>query len=256
MIDPSPVAGFDLTGRAILVTGAGRGLGRGMAAAVAAAGASVVAVARTRADLEETSLLAPDRIRSLVWDVAELDRADDLIQAATDLVGPLNGVVHAAGIQRRAPAVDFSVESWKEVTNLDLDAPFFISTALQRSVEGRSNPCSHVFVGSLTSSIGIAGISAYGASKSGLLGVVRTLAVEWAASGTRVNCLAPGYFKTTLTAGLLDDPEKARWVMSRTPMGRLGTPEDLAGPLIFLLSDASAFMTGQVLYVDGGWLAA
>jgi NAD(P)-dependent dehydrogenase (short-subunit alcohol dehydrogenase family) len=112
-----------------------------------------------------------------------------------------------------------------------------------------------VFVGSLASHLGIRGIGAYAASKSGLLGVIRTLAVEWAPSGTRVNGVAPGYFRTELTASLLDDPERAAWVHSRIPMGRLGTADDLSGAVIFLLSDAAAYLTGQMVTVDGGWTA-
>lgn len=250
-----PPASFDLTGRAVLVTGAGRGLGRTMAIAAAGAGATVVAVARTQDQIEKTARMA-DRIVPIRWDIAELESADELIRTAQATVGPLHGIVHAAGVQRRLPAESFTIADWRAVVSVDLDAPFFLSTALHRAVLADPRPCAHVFIGSLTSSIGLRNISAYGASKSGLLGIVRSLAVEWAAGGSRVNCLAPGYFKTELTADLFTDPEKSAWVLSRTPMGRLGVPDDLAGPLVFLLSDASAYVTGQVLNVDGGWLAA
>jgi len=112
-----------------------------------------------------------------------------------------------------------------------------------------------VFIGSLTSARGIANIAPYAAAKSALLGVIRTLAVEWAASGTRVNGIAPGYFRTELTADLFADCDRAAWVHDRIPMGRLGDPADLAGAVVFLLSPASGYITGQLLPVDGGWLA-
>jgi NAD(P)-dependent dehydrogenase (short-subunit alcohol dehydrogenase family) len=246
---------FSLSGRSVLVTGAGRGIGRSLALAASAAGAAVVGVARTASQLMETTDLSGGRVAALTWDVAELDRADDLVKAAEEIVGPLSGVVHAAGVQRRLPATDFSIGAWREVMSVNLEAPFFISTALHRARGAEGGPCSHVFVGSLTSTIGISGISAYAASKSGVVGVVRTLAIEWARTGSRVNCIAPGYIKTGLTADLLADTDRAAWVLGRTPMARLGTAEELSGALIYLLSEASAFMTGQVLTIDGGWLA-
>jgi 2-dehydro-3-deoxy-D-gluconate 5-dehydrogenase len=252
---PAGLSAFDLAGRSVLVTGAGRGLGRSMALAVASAGATVIAVARTVADLNEVADLAVGgRVLPLPWDLAELSSLDALADKAADLGGPLSGVVHAAGVQHRLPATQFSVADWRKITALDLDAPFFLSTAVHRSQAG-GNRCSHVFVGSLASSLGIKGISAYAASKSGLLGVVRTLAVEWADAGVRVNCLAPGYFRTELTADLFSDAERTAWVLSRIPMGRIGIGEDLSGTVIFLLSDASNYVTGQVINVDGGWLS-
>ena len=247
---------FGLAGRSIVVTGAGRGLGRGLALAVAASGARVVAVSRTAAELAQTTALGPDgAMIALPWDIARVERADELVERATELAGPIHGVVHAAGIQHRARAESFSVEEWRAVTAVDMDAPFFLSTALHRAQLAESRAGVHVFVGSLASSLGLRNVSAYAASKSGLLGIVRTLAVEWASSGARVNCLAPGYFKTELTADLFADPERAAWVHSRIPMGRLGVAADLAGAAVFLLCDASAYITGQVLNVDGGWLA-
>jgi 2-dehydro-3-deoxy-D-gluconate 5-dehydrogenase len=249
------LSAFDLSGRSVLVTGAGRGLGRSMALAIASAGATVIAVARTVTDLNEVADLAVGgRVLPLPWDLVELSSLDALADKAVDIGGPLSGVVHAAGVQHRLPAAEFSVEDWHKITSLDLDAPFFLSTAVHRSQAGR-NRCSHVFVGSLASSLGIKGISAYAASKSGLLGIVRTLAVEWADVGVRVNCLAPGYFRTELTADLFSDAERAGWVLSRIPMGRLGVGEDLSGTVIFLLSDASNYITGQIINVDGGWLS-
>jgi len=246
----------DLSGRTYIVTGAGRGLGRAMALSIAAAGGSVVAVARTAEQLKETAALDPaDRVVPLCADVADIEHAEQLIARARAAAGPLDGIVHAAGTQYRAPAIAVPVAAWRELMAVHLDAPFFLSTSLHRDMlrDGRSG--AHIFIGSLTSARGIANIAPYAAAKSALLGLIRTLAVEWAASGTRVNGIAPGYFRTELTADLLADPGRASWVLDRIPMGRLGEPADLAGAVLFLLSPASGYITGHLLPVDGGWLA-
>jgi 2-deoxy-D-gluconate 3-dehydrogenase len=246
---------FALENRTILVTGAGRGLGRAMALAAVGAGATVVAVARSEDQLRETAALAEragGRVFTLPWDLSDLHRADALVDQAGERAGALHGVVHAAGVQHRAPAIEVQVEDWERVATLNLAAPFFLSTALHRAAGAGS----HVFVGSLTSHLGIANIGPYAASKSGLHGIVRTLAVEWASTGARANALAPGYFHTELTDALLADAERSAWIRSRIPMGRLGRPEDLAGTVVFLLSDASAYITGQMVNVDGGWTCA
>jgi gluconate 5-dehydrogenase/2-deoxy-D-gluconate 3-dehydrogenase len=228
-----------------------------MALGVTRAGGAVVAVARSADELEVTASSAPDgAVRTLPWDLGDPARADDLVAAAQDLAGPLDGVVHAAGTQRRLPASEFRLQDFRRVLALNLEVPFFLSTAVYRAQRAADRAGSHVFVGSLGSSLGLRNISAYCASKSGLLGVVRSLAVEWSRDGIRVNCIGPGYFRTALTEDLLSDEDRTRWVLSRTPMERLGEPEDVVGATVFLLSDASSFVTGQLLNVDGGWLAA
>jgi NAD(P)-dependent dehydrogenase (short-subunit alcohol dehydrogenase family) len=247
---------FGLHGRAVIVTGAGRGLGREIALAVATAGGAVVGVSRTPSELQETAALAPSgRFFPMPWDVTKLDEADALIERAGGLASPIYGIVHAAGVQHRVPAVDVSVADFHRVTTLNLDAPFFLSTALHRRQLREDRVGSHIFIGSLTSHLGISGISAYAASKSGIVGVVRTLAVEWAEAGARVNAVCPGYFRTALTEELFADPRRSAWVHSRIPMGRLGVGADLAGAVVYLLSDAAGYVTGQLINVDGGWLA-
>ena len=248
---------FDLTGRTVLVTGAGRGLGQGMALGIAVAGATVVAVSRTPAELAETVAAAPaGRVHAVTWDVTDLASLDELVARAAAIAGPLSGAVLAAGAQHRGPADSFTPEDWRRVTATQLDAPFFLSTAIHRAQVEAGIAGSHVFIGSLTSSIGLPDMAAYGAAKSGVLGIVRSLSVEWARGGTRVNAIAPGYFLTRQTQGLLADPAVRARVDARIPMGRLGTSRDLAGVAVFLLSDAAAYITGQVINVDGGWLAA
>lgn len=249
---------FDLSGRIVLVTGGGRGLGQGFALGAAAAGATVVAVSRTASELAETVAAAgAGRVVPVTWDVTDLDTLDGLVARAADAAGgPVTGVIHAAGAQHRGPADGFTPDDWRRVTATQLDAPFFLSTAIHRAGEAAGVPGSHVFIGSLTSLIGLPNMAAYGAAKSGILGVVRSLSVEWARAGTRVNAIAPGYFLTRQTEGLLADPAVKARVDARIPMGRLGTARDLAGVAVFLLSDAAGYITGQVLPVDGGWLGA
>lgn len=254
---------FDLSGRTVLVTGAGRGLGRAMALAAVRAGARVVGVARSTGQLSEAAAAAAalgGELVPLPWDVADIDRLEGLVEAATARAGLVTGVVHGAGVQVRALAAEITPAQWRSLMRVNLEAPFFLSVALanrQRAASGAGQTgASHVFIASLTSSIGVPGTAAYSASKSGLLGVVRSLAVEWAGDGIRANAIAPGYYHTDLTDALFTDPAKRAWLRSRIPMGRTGEPEDLAGATVFLLSAASLYITGQVITVDGGWLAS
>jgi 2-deoxy-D-gluconate 3-dehydrogenase len=247
---------FSLEARHVVVTGAGRGLGRAIAEAVAAAGARVTLVARTESQLDEARE-AIDRAGGSA-SVRCVDLAD--FAAVSELARELStrevdGVVHAAGVTHRADARDFDDEALARVLRVNLEAPFVLSRELMRH---RSNdaPSSHVFIGSLGSSIAIPRAVAYVASKAGLLGVVRTLAAEWATSGVRVNAISPGYFRTELTAEILDRPDERVRIEGRIPMRRLGRPEELGGAAVFLLSDASSYVTGQQIIVDGGWLAS
>jgi 2-deoxy-D-gluconate 3-dehydrogenase len=259
-VPDAPVAlpPFGLGHHAVLVTGAGRGLGRAMALAVAAAGARVVAVARSERELLETVRLDhTGRTVALPWDLQDLDGMDTLVaEAAARVAAPLTAVVHAAGVHDRRPAAEVTVESWRRLLGVNLEAPFFLATAAFRAQQQWGVRGSQVLVGSLTSSRGVVDAAAYGAGKTGLLGVLRGLAVEWAAHGMRINAVAPGYFRTSMNAAGLADPLRQEWVLARIPMGRVGEPADLGGAVVFLLSDAAAYITGQVLNVDGGWTAA
>lgn len=251
---------FDLGSRTVLVTGAGRGLGQALAIAVAAAGARVVAVARSAEQLESTHAAAaatagPDLV-TLPWDLSETTRIGELLDRAEELAGPIDSVVHAAGAQHREPADQISVDDWRRVIAVNLEAPFFLSCALHRRRRRPEQAETHLWIGSLTGTVGRPNLAPYAASKGAVATLVRTLAVEWADTGARVNGLVPGYFKTQLTAGLLDDPEAAAEIRNRIPMARLGRPGDLTGAAVFLLSGAASYVTGQLVAVDGGWLAA
>lgn len=249
---------FGLDGRTAVVTGASRGLGRGMAQALGEAGAKVVLVSRNGDELDRVAAdlaAASCDVIPRPLDLTEVNRIEPWVKDVWSELGPIEIVLHSAGHQRRAPAVEVDPADWDEILTVNLTAPFFLSRALgRRQIEAASGG-SHIFIGSLTTSIGIANAAPYAASKSGLAGVVRTLAVEWASSGIRVNAIAPGYFRTGLTEGVFRDPELSRWVHSRIPMARLGVPDDLGGTAVFLASAASSYMTGAILDVDGGWLA-
>ncbi len=249
---------FSLDGSVALVTGGGRGLGRGMAEALARAGADVVVVSRSEGELQRTREgLEPygGRYLALPWDLQDVSSFPALIQKVVDTLGRLDILVHAAGIQVRKPAVEVAPDEWDRVQNVHLKAAFFLSSEVAKHLLARGSAGSIILVASLTSEIGIPQTAPYSAAKSGMLGLVRTLAVEWAPQGIRVNAIGPGYFHTDLTDALFRDAERRDWVLSRIPQGRPGVAEDLAGATVFLASGASAYVTGQVLYVDGGWLA-
>jgi 2-deoxy-D-gluconate 3-dehydrogenase len=252
------VTAFDLTGRRVVVTGAGRGLGAAMAIAAANAGADVIGVARSIDQLETVGRMVadgPGGFTARRADLADVAMVEDVLDAVWD-DGPVHGVVHAAGVQLRKPAVEFTREEWRRVQLVNLETPYFISTNIAARQQALGLAASHVFVGSLASSIGLPNVAPYAASKSGLLGAMRTLALEWAGSNVRVNAVAPGYFRTELTAELLADPAQEQRVLRRVPIGRLGDPAELGGPVVFLLSDAASYVTGHLLNVDGGWLSA
>ena len=259
MTEPKAGTGmFDLNGSAALVTGGGRGLGQGMAEALARAGADVAVVSRSEEELQNTlERLQPygGRYLALPWDLQDTLKLSELVLEVIDKLGKIDILVHAAGIQVRKPALEVTPDEWDRVQNVQLKAAFFLSCEVAKHLQARGSTGSIILVASLTSDIGIPQTAPYSASKSGLLGLVRTLAVEWAPQNIRVNAIGPGYFHTQLTDALFKDEERRDWVLSRIPMGRPGVAEDLAGATVFLASRASAYVTGQVLYVDGGWLA-
>lgn len=241
---------FSLAGKRALVTGGTRGLGRAMAIGLAEAGASVCTVGRT--DTGDA-----DGLLGLVADVGDLDRLSETVDQVEDrLGGPVELVLHAAGVQHRSPAVDFPVEEWDRLIRVHLTAPFLLSREVGRRQIAADTPGSHLFVASLTSELGLPNLVAYSAAKSGVMGVVRSLSSEWSSHGVRVNAVGPGYFRTTLTEALFQNEAEVARLSARIPMRRFGDPADLAGAAVYLMSNASAYVTGQLLYVDGGWTSA
>lgn len=256
---PAPAGSpFDLTGRHIVVTGGGRGIGRAIAESAAKAGAMVTIVSRSRDELERTAAGIGGEGRRCEVRTADLSVTDALPDLVAEIasVAPIDGVVHAAGVQLRKPAVEITLRDWRFVQQTNTEAPFFLSTAIARTQLADHRPGSHVFVGSLNSSIGLPRIAPYVASKTALLGITRALATEWAGDRIRANIIGPGYFHTALTDDLLAHEQDRARILGRIPMRRLGDPREVGDAAVFLLSDASRYMTGQLLNVDGGWLAS
>lgn len=251
---------FDLHGKVALVTGGGRGLGRGMALALAEAGAEVAVVSRSAGQLAESLKELQTRggggnHSAIPWDLAEVEGLPRLIEEVVERHGRLDILLNAAGTQVRKPILEVTPEDWETVQSVNLRAAFFISQAAARQMIAQGQGGKIIHVASLTSRIAVPGTGVYSASKSAILGLVRTMAVEWAAHNIQVNAVGPGYFHTDLTDALFRDPERRAWVLSRIPLGRAGIPEDLAGATVFLASAASDYVTGQTVFVDGGWLA-
>jgi len=249
---------FKLDGRVAVVTGASRGLGQGMAVGLAGAGAKVALVARTLSSLEETAARIGNgggEAKIIQADLFKVEEADRVIAETMACFGKVDILVNAAGTQVRKPAFEMTEKDWDYLMGVNLKAPYFISLAAAREM-AKAKRGKIINITSLTSFIGVSNISIYGASKGGLASLTRQWAVEWAKYNINVNAIGPGYFMTELTAALFADPEKAKWVLSKIPLGRTGLPEDLMGTVIFLASAASDYITGQIINVDGGWLSA
>lgn len=230
---------FRLDGRVAVVTGGNRGIGRAAAGALREAGADVVVLSRTE---------PADGFRWIPADLADLD------PAVLDGLARIDILVNNAGIIRRADAVAFSEADWHDVLTVDLDAVFRLSQAAGKVMlaQGRG---SIINIASMLSFQGGIRVPAYAAAKHGVVGLTKALANEWAAGGVNVNAIAPGYIATGNTAALRADPERDAAIVDRIPAGRWGTPEDLAGTVVFLASDAARYLHGAVIPVDGGWLA-
>lgn len=247
---------FDLSGRVALVTGANTGLGQAIAIALAEAGADVAALGRTAP--EDTANAVRAAGRRFTWIEASLDTSAPIAGAvaATEAeLGPIDILVNNAGTIRRADALDVTEDDWDAVVDVNLKSAFFLAQAVARSLVARRSTGKIINIASLLSFQGGIRVAAYTASKSGLLGLTRLLANEWAPHGINVNAIAPGYFETNNTEALRNDPERQRAILARIPAGRWGTPPDLGGAAVFLAARASDYVHGTVLPVDGGWLA-
>ena len=247
---------FSLAGKVAAVTGANTGLGRAIAEALAGAGADVALVGRSDPAGTLTAIQALGR--RAAWIEADLGNKPDHARIVSETVRQLGGLhvlVNNAGIIRRADSIDFTEADWDAVLDVNLKAVFFLSQAVARHLCGRRRPGKIINVASMLSFQGGVRVASYTASKSGLAGLTKLLANEWAPHGINVNAIAPGYFVTDNTAALRADAKRNAEILSRIPAGRWGEPEDLAGAAVFLASRASDYVHGVILPVDGGWLA-
>jgi len=249
-------ASFRLDGRCALVTGAGRGLGQAMAIALAEAGADVAGVYVT--DIEETRArvqAAGRRFTAIEQDLRGPAAVRRVVEHAVGGMGRLDILVNNAGIIRRADSIDFTETDWDDVIDVNLKSVFFLAQAAARRFLVQGGGGKIVNIASMLSFQGGIRVPSYTASKSGVLGLTRLLANEWAAKGINVNAIAPGYMATANTAPLRADAARSAEILARIPAGRWGLPEDLAGAVVFLCSSASDYVHGSVIAVDGGWLA-
>jgi 2-dehydro-3-deoxy-D-gluconate 5-dehydrogenase len=247
---------FDLGGKVALVTGSNTGLGAGMARALAAAGCDIVGVSRSDdSDTAQQVKALGRRYVGVSADLSNIAPIDDIVRAALEACGRIDVLVNNAGIIRRADALTFSEDDWDAVMNVNLKSAFFLAQAVARHFVEREKRGKIINVASMLSFQGGIRVASYTSSKSGMLGLTRLLANEWAARGINVNAIAPGYMATSNTAALRDDEQRNSEIVARIPAGRWGTPDDLAGPVVFLASAASDYVHGHTLAVDGGWLA-
>jgi gluconate 5-dehydrogenase len=249
---------FDLTGRVALVTGAYRGLGFSIARGLAQAGATVILNGRKPDELAKAATVLT--ATGLKAGVAAFDITDrDAIKAAVDALlaqhGTIDILVNNAGIQRRGPVVDFPQKEWDEIIATNLTAPFVVSQAVLPAMIAKKRG-KIIHIASLMSELARPTVVPYTAAKGGVRQLTRGMAVELAPHGIQVNAIAPGYFATEMNRALIDNTEFNAWVCKRTPAGRWGQPDELAGLAVFLSSNASDYMTGQMLVMDGGMSVA
>jgi 2-deoxy-D-gluconate 3-dehydrogenase len=248
---------FGLKGKNALVTGSRTGLGKGLALSLAEAGANVVIHGSKADGLEEVCAAVRGMGTKAVPVVADLSvpgACEQLIEDALKAFGSLDILVNNAGFLRRAPAVEYKTQDWTDVLKVDLDAVFRLSQLAGRHMIERGSG-KIINIASVLSFQGGVFVPAYAAAKGGVAQLTKALANEWASQGVNVNGIAPGYMETDATSALRKDPVRSRQILERIPAGRWGTSGDLAGAVIFLASDASDYVHGHLLVVDGGWLA-
>jgi 2-deoxy-D-gluconate 3-dehydrogenase len=247
---------FTLSGKVAIVTGCDTGLGQGMAVALAQAGCDIVGVNRKIPEETAARVTALGRrFLAIRADLGQQESIHDVVTKAVAEMGRVDILVNNAGTIRREDALSFSEKDWDEVVDLNLKSVFFLSQAVARQFIAQGQGGKIINIASMLSFQGGIRVPSYTASKSGVLGITRLLANEWAAQGINVNAIAPGYMATNNTQQLRDDEQRSQAILDRIPAGRWGLPDDLQGPVVFLASPASDYINGHTLAVDGGWLA-
>jgi NAD(P)-dependent dehydrogenase (short-subunit alcohol dehydrogenase family) len=248
---------FSLEGRVALVTGASGGIGGALASGLALAGAAVVLNGRSSERLEalqQTIVAAGGQAASMPADLADIAALPGLVQGVIEQYGRVDILINCAGSNQRMPIQKVDPLTYDTLMQANLRSSYFLSQAvLPHMIKQGGGKI--INIGSLTAAVGLADVSVYGMTKAALAQLTKTMAVEWAAYHIQVNCLCPGFFATELTAPLWNDPARKAWMLDRLPSKRPGQPAELVGIAIYLASRASDYMTGQTLYVDGGFLA-
>ncbi|QUI25430.1 2-dehydro-3-deoxy-D-gluconate 5-dehydrogenase KduD [Vallitalea pronyensis] len=247
---------FNLDGKVAIVTGASTGLGQGMTLGLLEAGATVVGV--DYVEMTDTAKLAEERgavFHGIVANLMTTDPIEGIIAETVSKFGQLNILVNNAGIIRREDAINFKETDWDDVLNLNLKTVFFFAQAAAKQFIKQGTPGNIISVASMLSFQGGIRVPSYTASKSGVMGITRAMANEWAKHDINVNAIAPGYMATNNTAALRADQARNKAILERIPSGRWGNIEDLQGAVVFLASDASRYVQGYTMAVDGGWLA-
>jgi 2-dehydro-3-deoxy-D-gluconate 5-dehydrogenase len=247
---------FRLDGKVALVTGGSRGLGFGMAIALAEAGADIISIQSASGAEELAGRIAGvgRRFLPLTLDIGAETAAEEALNVTLSHFGQIDILVNNAGVQRRAPAVDFSIEDWDTVININLRAVFRLCQVFGRQML-RQGSGKIINIASLLAVQGGITVPAYTASKHAIVGLTKALCNEWASRGVNVNAIAPGYMDTDLNVALRANPQRDREISERIPAGRWGMPQDMAGAIVFLASPASDYLHGHMLVIDGGWLA-
>lgn len=247
---------FRLDGKVAIVTGCNRGLGKSMALGLAEAGADIVGVYNSTAEgIADEVALRGRKFVDIKADLRERGNCISIVDKAVESLGGVDILVNNAGIIRRGAALDFNEQDWDEVMNVNLNNLFFLSQATARSMVDQKRYGKIINIASMLSFQGGIRVSSYTAAKSGVMGLTRILAAEWAPLGINVNAIAPGYMATDNTAPIRSDEKRNRQILERIPAGRWGDPDDLKGCVVFLASRASDYINGYTVAVDGGWLA-
>ncbi|MCT4598032.1 MAG: 2-dehydro-3-deoxy-D-gluconate 5-dehydrogenase KduD [Vallitalea sp.] len=247
---------FSLEGKVAIVTGCSTGLGQGMVLGLATAGADIVGVDYVASPETKEKVEALGRkYVEIQANLLSIDPVDEIINKAVESFGKIDILVNNAGIIRREDAVDFSEKDWDDVMNINLKTVFFLSQGVAKQFIKQGNGGKIINIASMLSFQGGIRVPSYTASKSGVMGITKLMANEWAKHNINVNAIAPGYMATANTAPLRADEKRSKEILERIPADRWGLPEDLAGPVVFLSSEAGAYVNGYTLAVDGGWLA-